>query len=77
MKFKKKLVLKALTDPQFRKTLQENLEAALDTDELKGIKAGQSDIIEVLDLVEQIGQSAQQISDLIFCMPPVRDVSVC
>jgi len=77
MKFKKKLVLKALTDPQFRKLLQEDPEAALNTEELKGIKAGQADIKEVLGLVDQISQNAQRISDMIFCIPPDPDVAIC
>ena len=70
MKFKKKLILKALTDPKFRKMLQDNPEEALNTEELKGIKAGQAvDVNEVLGLVDQIKQSAVIISDVIYCMP--------
>lgn len=65
---KKKLVLKALTDPKFRKLLQENPEEALKLDELAGIKAGADVLKNILDTVNQINEQAQKISDYIFCI---------
>lgn len=65
---KKKLVLKALTDPKFRKLLQENPEEALKLDELKGIKAGAEVVSDILDTVTLINEQSQKISDLIFCI---------
>jgi len=65
---KKKLVLKALTDPKFRKLLQENPEEALKLDELAGIKAGAEVVQNILDTVYQINEQSQKISDYIFCI---------
>jgi hypothetical protein len=68
MKSKKRLVLKALTDPKFRKLLQESPEEALKTEELAGIKAGADVVNDILNTVNQINQQAQKISDYIFCV---------
>jgi hypothetical protein len=65
---KKKLVLKALTDPKFRKLLEENPEEALKIDELAGIKAGAEVVKDILDTIGQINDQAQKISDYIFCV---------
>jgi hypothetical protein len=62
---KKKLVLKALTDPKFRKRLQENPEKALTPEELAGIKGG---VTELTALVDQINQQSQKVSDMLFCI---------
>ena len=71
MKFKKKVILKALTDAKFRKLLQENPEAALSIDEFKNVKAGQIiNPTEILSIVNQTYANAQKISDVIFCIPP-------
>lgn len=68
MKSKKRLVLKALTDPKFRKLLQENPEEALKTEELAGIMAGADVVKDILDTVYQINAQAEKISDYIFCV---------
>jgi len=65
---KKKLVLKALTDPKFRKLLQENPEEALKLDELAGIKGGAEVVSDILDTVNLINEQSQKISDYIFCI---------
>ena len=71
MKFKKKVILKALTDAKFRKLLQDNPEAALNIDEFKNVKGGQViDPIEILSIVNQTYANAQKISDVIYCIPP-------
>lgn len=62
---KKKLVLKALTDPKFRKRLQENPEGALTSEELAGIKGG---VTELVALVDQINQQSTKVSDMLFCI---------
>jgi hypothetical protein len=62
---KKKLVLKALTDPKFRKSLQENPEGALTPGELAGIKGG---VTELMEMVDQINQQSQKVSDMLFCI---------
>lgn len=62
---KKKLVLKALTDPKFRKRLQENPEKALTAEELAGIKGG---VTELVALVDQINQQSTKVSDMLFCI---------
>lgn len=65
---RKKLILKALTDPKFRKLLQDNPEEALKTEELAGIKAGADVLKDILNTVNQINDQAQKISDYIFCI---------
>lgn len=68
MKVKKKLVLKALTDPKFRRLLEENPEEALKLDELAGIKAGADVVKDILDTIGEINDQSQKISDYIFCV---------
>ena len=50
---KKKIVLKALTDPTFRKMLNENPEAALTPEEIASIKGGVDGLLDLVDLVNE------------------------
>ncbi|NIM18548.1 MAG: hypothetical protein GTO45_41755 [Candidatus Aminicenantes bacterium] len=67
MKLKKKLVIRALTDPKFRKLLEENPEAALTKEELEEIKGGVDGIMEQADLIDIISKT---IAPMIFCIEP-------
>ncbi len=69
MKLKRKLILKALTDPQFRKMLEENPEKALSADELKEITGGVSNVLDTTAYIDIISQIS---SPMIFCVikPP-------
>ena len=69
MKIKKKLVIKALTDPKFRKLLEENPENALSPEELTEIKGGVDEILNTADYINAISQLGGQ---MIFCVP-VKD----
>jgi len=69
MKLKRKLILKALTDPQFRKKLEENPEQALSADELKEITGGVSNILNTTDYIEIISKIT---SPAIFCVQPAN-----
>ena len=69
MQLKKKLVMKAMVDPKFRKLLEENPEAALTREELEEIKGGVAEILSTLDFINAL---AQQGATQIFCMP-VKD----
>jgi hypothetical protein len=68
MKLKRKLILKALTDPEFRKMLQENPEQALSADELKEITGG--NILNTAALIDLISQNT---SPMIFCVVQPQD----
>ena len=68
---KKKIVLKALTDPTFRKMLNENPEAALTPEEIASIKGG---VDGLLDLVDLVNEQTGKIGTMIFCMKPVLDL---
>ena len=63
MKLKRKLVIRALTDPEFRKLLEENPEAALSKEELQEITGGQ-----IIDLAGLIDIISGQIAPMIFCV---------
>lgn len=65
---KKKLVLKALTDPKFRKQLSEDYTKALNSDELAEIKGGQELITDVLDTVNNIAAQSEKVSDILLCI---------
>lgn len=65
MKIRKQLVIRALTDPKFRKLLEENPEAALTKEELEEIKGGVDGIMSQIDLIDFI---SQQVSPMIFCV---------
>jgi hypothetical protein len=67
MKLKRKLVLKALTDPKFRKLLEENPEAALSDEELKEALGGE-DVKDVLGTADYIGVISQIIAGCYFCV---------
>lgn len=62
---KKKIVLKALTDANFRKKLMENPEEALTPEELSSIKGG---VEGLLDLVNMVNQQSQKVGTVIFCV---------
>ncbi len=62
---RRKLVLKALTDPKFRQLLQDSPDTALSSDEKAAVKGGAN---EILDFVYQINEQSEKVSDLIFCM---------
>jgi len=70
MKLKKKLVIKALTDPQFRKLLAEKPEEALTKEELEEIKGGIGEIFSTLEFINSLATNG---ATMIFCMP-VKDV---
>lgn len=70
MKLKRRIVLKALTDPEFRKKLEENPEQALSADELKEITGGVEGIIDQAALIDIISQTT---STYIFCVEPPAD----
>lgn len=62
---KKKIVLKALTDANFRKQLMENPEEALTPEELSSIKGG---VEGLLDLVNLVNEQTQKTGTMIFCI---------
>lgn len=64
---KKKLILKALTDPKFREMLSVNPEKALNAEELAEIKGGQG-VAEILDIVGNINAQSTKVSDYLFCI---------
>ena len=65
MKLKRKLVMKALTDPEFRKKLQENPEEVLTKEELEEITGGAGEILSEVSIVDVI---AALIPMMLFCM---------
>ncbi len=67
---KKKIVLKALIDPKFRKMLSENPEQALSADELSSITGG---VDGILDLIDMINQQSGKVGTMIFCITNRRD----
>jgi hypothetical protein len=67
MKLKKQLVIKALTDPKFRKLLEENPEAALTKEELEEIKGGVDEVMEQVSIIDII---STLIGPMIFCVEP-------
>ncbi len=71
---KKKIVLKALTDPKFREMLRENPENALTADELGAIKGG---VEEILDMVELVSEQTTKVGTAIFCVIIHDDDDVC
>jgi hypothetical protein len=54
MKLKRKLVMKALTDPEFRKKLQENPQEALTKEELEEITGGADEVLSKADIVDAL-----------------------
>ncbi|NIM13384.1 MAG: hypothetical protein GTN68_17230 [Candidatus Aminicenantes bacterium] len=65
MSLKKKLILRALTDPKFRKMLEENPEKALSAEELEELKGGVGDLLDTADGIDVISDIIQPV---IFCM---------
>ena len=65
MKLRRELVLKALTDPEFRKKLQESPEEVLSAEELKEITGGAG---EVLDKAETLDAVAKFFFPMILCI---------
>jgi hypothetical protein len=61
---KKQLVLKALTDPKFRKLLEENPMAAMEMAEVKG---GYVDSKSILAVVGEIENTVSQVGEQILC----------
>jgi len=62
---KKKIVLRAITDPKFRKMLIDNPEEALSADELASITGG---VDGILDLVDLINEQSLKVGTMIFCV---------
>jgi len=65
MKITKKLVMKALTDVQFRKMLEEKPMEAL---EMANIKGGQTEVFNALQMLNEIATQTTKINDLLFCI---------
>jgi len=74
MSAQKKLILKALTDANFRKLLKENPEAALDLAEIRG---GNVVVPDVLDTLEVIDGQIDSISDKLLCVDPPGSCGIC
>jgi hypothetical protein len=70
----KKLVLKALTDANFRKLLKENPEEALNLAEVKG---GQVVASQILFSVNAIDSLIADISDYLLCKDPGQPCGIC
>lgn len=70
----KKLVLKALTDANFRKLLKENPEEALNLAEVRG---GVVVADQVLMSVNQIDAMIADISDKLLCKDPGQSCGIC
>lgn len=64
---KKRLILKALTDPKFRELLSVNPQKALNAEELAEIKGGQG-VLEILDIVGTVNAQSTKVSDYLFCV---------
>jgi hypothetical protein len=56
MRLKRELVLKALTDPEFRKKLQENPEEVLSAEELKEITGGAGEVLDQAGIVDAVSK---------------------
>lgn len=56
MRLKRELVLKALTDPEFRKKLQENPEEVLSAEELKEITGGADEVLDQAGIVDAVSK---------------------
>jgi hypothetical protein len=70
----KKLVLRALTDPKFRKMLNENpMEAA----EMYDIKGGVQVINRVLATTNFVDNQIHDITDYILCTEPPVSCGIC
>ncbi len=70
----KKLVLKALTDPKFRKMLEENpMEAA----EMAGIKGGVTEVEDILNATYRVESQIGDIKDLLLCVDPPGSCGIC
>lgn len=65
MKLKRKLVMKALTDPEFRKKLEENPEEVLTKEELEEITGGASELLNEISIIDVIGTL---IPMMLFCL---------
>ncbi|NIM14396.1 MAG: hypothetical protein GTO45_20375 [Candidatus Aminicenantes bacterium] len=70
----KKLILKALTDVNFRKLLKENPEEALNLAEIKG---GNVAVNEILDTLASIDDQIDSISDKLLCVDPPGSCGIC
>lgn len=70
----KKLILRALTDANFRKLLKENPEEALNLAEIKGGKVA---VNEILGTVELIDDRISSISDKLLCVDPPGSCGIC
>ncbi len=62
---KKKIVLRALTDPKFREMLRKDPQNALTADELGAIKGG---VEEILDTVTLVDEQTTKVGTQIFCV---------
>lgn len=65
MKLKRKLVMKALTDPEFRKKLEENPEEVLTKEELEEITGGAGEVLGEVSIIDVI---ASLIPMMLFCI---------
>lgn len=65
MSLKKKLILRALTDPKFRKMLEENPEKVLSPEELEELQGGVDGLLDTADGGDVISQFVQPV---LFCM---------
>jgi hypothetical protein len=74
MSAQKKLILRALTDANFRKLLKENPEAALDIAEIRG---GNVVVTDILDTVGLIDDQIDSISDKLLCVDPPGSCGIC
>jgi hypothetical protein len=74
MKVNKKLVLKALTDPKFRKMLEENpLKAA----ELAQISGGVAEVYSILSVVRGIDYQVDKVRDELLCVNSGTSCGIC
>lgn len=65
MSLKKKLILRALTDPKFRKMLEENPEKVLTPEELEELQGGVDGLLGTADGIDVISDIIQPN---LFCM---------
>jgi hypothetical protein len=65
MSLKRKLILKALTDPKFRKLLEENPEVALSKEELEELKGGAGEVVGQINIIDII---SKLIGPALFCV---------
>ncbi|MGE5342817.1 MAG: hypothetical protein ACM3SY_15195 [Candidatus Omnitrophota bacterium] len=73
MKLNRTLVLRALTDPKFRKMLEENpLEAA----ELAQITGGIAEVNSILSAVQSIGTQIYTVGDELLCSTDPCKISI-